>query len=138
LIAETRKEQSEDATERVETAAAAMMSSLDKLSESSENSTSNHNGETNHQDSNDSAVHSDYDDSASDENAKTNSKSLSKDAEKTVTPVDKPAVNGTAVTPKTEKEQELIVIQDNLFNVKVNAPGVDLFDVQVSFLHYFH
>ena len=117
----------------VETTTAAMMSSLCKLSESSENSAMNHNGETNHQDSNDSAVHSDYDDSASDENARTSSKNHSTDVEKRdAAPVGKTIINGSTVTTKTEKEQELIVIQENLFNVKINAPGVDLFDVQVS------
>ena len=114
----------------VAAATADMISSLGKLSNSSENSAANHNGEANHQDSNDSAVHSDYDDSASDENAKTNAGPPPKTDKDAVAA--KATTNGAVAAPSAEKEQELIVIQENLFNVKINAPGVDLFDVQVS------
>merc|ERR1712136_459083 len=33
---------------------------------------------------------------------------------------------------KEPNDQELIIIQENLFNVKINAPGLDVFEVQVS------
>ena len=113
-----------------------MMTSLNKLSQTTGNSSEKQNGDASHQDSNDSAVQSDYDDSASDENAKANCAALSK--------TDKQA-NGTTtaskvpeVPKKSEKEQEFIVIQENLFNVKISAPGVETFEVQVSNANILH
>lgn len=102
------------------------MSSLNKLSDSSDESSKNHNGVSNHnQDSNDSACQSDYDDSASDENARILSKLDNLKSTNLNT-------DSSSSKPKeSEKEPEVIVIQENLFNVKIAAPGVEPFDVQV-------
>ena len=129
LVSDEQEESCKLEENNVGETAAAMMSSLGKLKDSAMVPSKTQNGDSNHQDSNDSACHSDYDDSAIDENAKNVAKTLSQVNEKKTNAL----YNSTsAVSNGTEKEQEVIVIQENLFNVKINAPGVEPFEVQVS------
>ena len=92
------------------------------------NSISNVNGDACQQDSNDSAVQSDYDDSASDENSKS-----ALTSKKNISVVSAEALDtANVVETKVDKEQELVLVQENLFNVKIICPGIDTFEVQVS------
>nr|CAB3231841.1 clustered mitochondria protein homolog [Phallusia mammillata] len=76
------------------------------------------------QESDDSAIHSD-DDPASEENARSQANNgKSEDSS------EKQIANSSS--EKGNKEQELIVVQESLFTVKINAPGTEVFDIQVS------
>ncbi|XP_076823166.1 clustered mitochondria protein homolog isoform X2 [Clavelina lepadiformis] len=86
------------------------------------------NGHSNRQDSDDSAIQSD-DDLVSDENIQSVAQVIAgANKQISLTKPDDP----NSLNLKRDNGQELIVIQENLFSIKINAPGVDIFDVQVS------
>jgi len=80
-----------------------------------------------HQESDDSAIQSE-DDPASENGSvqSEESKEGEEETQKLKSDSDKSNLNFDS------RDQELIVVQENLYNIKINAPGVGTFEVQVD------